>query len=298
MARSPDVLGLYTGTVLVWGTTWFAITLQLGVVHPAVSVAWRYVLAALVLIAWCRLRGRSLRVPLRLHPGIALQGLFLFSLNYIVFYYAAAHVESGLLAVVFSTIVFMNIGNGALLFGTRVQRRVLAGAVLGLAGISLVFLPEIIAFDTDGAAVRGLALGIGATYLASLGNMASAWNQRHGVPVLEANALGMAYGAVFTLIVTLLIGAELRVQWTPAYLGSLFYLALIGSVVGFGCYLTLLGRIGADRAAYATVLFPIIALALSTVLEGYRWTPASLAGVVLILAGNVLVLRKTPQRAA
>lgn len=291
-------LGLYAGTVLVWGTTWFAITLQLGEVHPAVSVAWRYVLAALVLVVWCLFRGRSLRVPLVRHPVIALQGLFLFSLNYVVFYYAAAHVESGLLAVVFSTIVFMNIGNGALLFGTRVQPRVLAGAVLGLVGISLVFLPELAGFDADSGALRGLVLGLGATYLASLGNMASAWNQRHGVPVLEANALGMAYGALFTLLTALLMGAPLRLQWSTAYLGSLFYLALVGSVIGFGCYLTLLGRIGADRAAYATVLFPIIALAISTLLEGYEWSVASLLGVVLILAGNVLVLRKSSAKSA
>ena len=282
---------LYATTVLVWGTTWFAITLQLGVVHPTVSVAWRYLLAALVLVAFCVATGRSLRVPLARHPVIAAQGLFLFSLNYVVFYHAAASVESGLLAVVFSTIVFMNMANGALMFRTRVTARVLLGAVLGLGGIVLVFAPEIAAMQPDRAALQGLALGVGATYLASLGNMASSHNQRHGVPVLQANTLGMAYGAVFSLLVAWLQGGQLQVEWTLRYLGSMVYLAVFGSVIAFGCYLTLLGRIGADRAAYATVLFPIIALAISTWLEGYQWTPLALAGVVLILAGNVLVLR-------
>jgi len=293
-ALPPAVL--YALTVLIWGSTWYAIKFQLGSVHPAVSVAWRYLLAATLLLAYCRLRGLGLRIPAKAHLGVAAMGFFLFSINYILFYFAARHVATGLLAVVFSTIVFMNILNGALLFRARVERRVLAGAGLGLSGIALVFWPELTGAGAGAEAALGLGLGVAATYCASLGNMASVHNQRHGLPVVEANALGMTYGALFTLVAALALGAPLTVEWSAPYLLSLGYLALFGSVFGFGCYLTLLGRIGADRAAYATVLFPVVALAISTAFEGYRWSGPALLGVALILGGNVLVLR-APARA-
>ena len=282
---------LYALTVLIWGSTWYAISFQLGSVQPMVSVAWRYLLAAAILLVFCLSTRRRLRLAPRLHIGIALQGVFLFSLNYIVFYVAAAHVTTGLLAVTFSTIIFMNIFNGALILRTAVDRRVVLAACTGFAGIALVFWPEVSGYTPDRKAGLGLLLGILATYLASLGNIASAYNQRRGLPVVESNALGMAYGGLFTLLLALALGVELDMDYRAPYVLSLLYLSVFGSIVGFGSYLTLLGRIGADRAAYATVLFPVVALAISTVFEGYEWTLAASAGVVLILSGNILVLR-------
>ena len=283
---------LYLATVLIWGSTWYAISFQLGTVHPAVSVGWRYVLAASVLVPFCIATRRSLRVAPRRHVGIALQGIFLFSLNYIVFYFATAHVTTGLLAVTFSTIIFMNIFNGALFLKNPIDRRVVGAACIGVMGIALVFWPELAAFNTEDDAFKGLSLGILATYLASLGNIASAYNQRHGLLVVETNALGMAYGGAFTMLLAMVLGMEITVDWKAPYLLSLVYLSLFGSILAFGSYLTLLGRIGADRAAYATVLFPIVALGISTVFEGYRWSWPALVGVALILVGNVIALRQ------
>jgi len=209
-------------------------------------------------------------------------------------------VTSGLLALVFSTIVLMNMINGALLFRFPVNAGVLAGAGLGLFGIALVFFPEVRDFEASRDTILGLGLAVVATYLASLGNMGSVYTQRRRLPVVQTNALGMAYGAVITLGVAAALATwgrlEFGIDLSFPYLASLIYLAIFGSVLGFGAYLTLLGRIGADRAAYATVLFPVVALGISTALEGYVWTAPALAGTVFILAGNVLVLkaRKPP----
>ena len=289
---------LYGATVLIWGSTWYAIKLQLGTVEPDLSVAYRFVLAAAALVAFCLATGRRLRFAPRHHVFIAAQGFFLFSLNYWLLYNATFALTTGVIAVVFSLILLMNILNGALLFGTRVEPRVLAAAVLGLVGIALVFRRELVALDLTGGRMVGLGISILGTYSASLGNMASLRNQRARLPVIEVNALGMAYGAVFSLALALLRGAPLAFEWTVPYVGALAYLAIFGSVLGFGFYLTLLGRIGADRAAYSAVLFPVVALAISTLLEDYRWSIPSLAGVALILGGNLLALVPARRRPA
>jgi drug/metabolite transporter (DMT)-like permease len=281
---------LYLGTVAIWGSSWLGIKLQLGVVPPEVSVLYRFIVAAALLLAWCWARGLSLRFTWRQHVAMALVGVPLFSLNYVIFYIATAYLTSGLVAVTFSTITVMNIGFGALLIGSPIRPRVAVGALFGLGGLSLVFWPDLAAFDTGSASLIGLGLSLIATALASLGNVASARNQRAGIPVIQGNAIGMAYGALSTLIVILLRGVPFAFDPSPLYVGGVLYLAVVASIFGFGCYLTLLGRIGADRAAYTSVVFPLVALGLSTVFEGFVWTTLALAGVGLIVAGNVLVL--------
>jgi drug/metabolite transporter (DMT)-like permease len=289
---------LYLATVAIWGSSWLGIKYQLGVVAPEVSVLYRFVLAAALLLGWCWLRGLSLRFTWRQHVGLAAQGVPLFSLNYIIFYVATNYLTSGLVAVTFSTITVMNIVFGAVLLGAPIRPRVALGALLGIAGLSLVFWPDLAAFDTGSAGLIGLGLSLIATAFASLGNMASARNQRAGIPVVQANAVGMVYGALCTLAVVLARGVPFSFDPSPLYVGALVYLALFATVIGFGCYLTLLGRIGADRAAYTGVVFPVVALGLSTVFEGFVWTELALAGVALIVVGNVVVLARSTRRAS
>ncbi len=284
---------LYGTAVLIWGSTWLAIHFQLGEVAPEWSVAYRFTLAAALLMAYCLQRGWSLRFSLRDHGFLALLGLFLFSLNYLTLYLATAYMTSGLVAVVHSTIIIMNIVNGALWLGAPVRPRVVAGAALGLVGIVLVFGAEWGELEPDAAWV-GLGWALLGTLCASLGNMVAVRNQRRGLPVIQGNAVGMAYGALFMFAVAAMTGRPPTFDWSPAYLVSLVYLAVFGSVIAFGCYLTLLGRIGADRAAYATVLFPVVALTLSWLFEDYRWTSTTLAGLGLVVLGNVLVLARLP----
>ncbi|WP_309045920.1 DMT family transporter [Marinobacter sediminicola] len=281
---------LYFSTVLIWGSTFIAIPLQLGEVPGDVSIAYRFGLSALVLMLWCSLTRRNMRFGFQQHLWMAGQGLMLFGFNYMLVYQAAADITSGLIAVVFSTIIVMNIINGALFFGNRVPRAVIGGAALGLVGIILVFLPEVRALDADGATLRAIILSLAGTFITSFGNMISARNQSSKLPVMQTNAYSMAYGAVLLALIAWGRGEAFVFEATWSYTGSLVYLALIGSVLGFGSFLTLLGRIGPERAAYCMVLFPIVALALSTVFESYIWTIEAVAGVSLVLAGNLLVI--------
>ncbi len=283
---------LYASTVLIWGTTWFAIKFQLGEISPELSIAYRFSLAAAILMVYCLARGLPMRFSGRTHLFMALQGLFLFGLNYLAFYWATALVTSGLIAVLFSTIVFMNMVNAAWIFGQTVDRRVAVGALLGLFGIVAIFSPELQSFDMGGPGTRGLVLSIIGTALASFGNMISVRNHRNKVPVVQSNAFGMAYGSLMLLAYAGVTGLEFAVSTAPAYVISLLYLSIFGSILGFGGYLTLLGRIGADRAAYATVLFPVVALLISTFFEDYRWTLPAFVGAAAVLVGNFLVLHR------
>ena len=283
---------LYTATVLIWGSTWLGIKFQLGRVDPLVSVVYRFFLATALLFAWCGLRGLSMRFALRDHLFIALQGACLFAVNYWLFYLAEVHLTSGIVAVVFSTIVFWNILNGRIFLKTPVRAHVVCGSSLGIVGIGLVFWPELSGFSLDDAGFKGFVLSVTATLMASFGNILSARNQRHGLPVVQTNAYGMAYGALLMLAAAIVAGKPFHIDPSPTYIFSLAYLALFGSVVAFGCYLTLVGHIGADRASYATLLFPIIALIISTLFEGYHWSPPAVVGVAIILTGNALSLAK------
>lgn len=285
----------YTLTILIWGSTWLGIKFQLGTVEPVLSVAYRFTLATLILFLWCLARRLPLRFSRSEHLFIALQGVLLFALNYLLFYLAELQITSGLAAVVFSTIVVMNLLNGRLFLGTPVELKVLLGGALGMVGLVLLFWPEMAAVNFSGPVLTGLLLSFAATYLASLGNIISARNQRLRLPVVQTNAFGMAYGALCMASLAIIGGTPLVIDWSLPYLVSLGYLALFGSVIAFGCYLSLVGRIGPGRAAYATLLFPVVALALSTIWEDYHWSSPAVCGILLILGGNYLALaRKKP----
>jgi drug/metabolite transporter (DMT)-like permease len=290
----------YLLTVLIWGSTWFAIKFQLGVVDESVSLVYRFGLAAALLLAWCVVRRMRLRFTRVEHLAMAAQGACLFSTNYLLFYWCTGLITSGLVAIIFSTVIVMNIINGAIFLKRRVQGIVLVGALVGLLGITLVFWHEILASQAESLAasgnvltgniLKGLGIGLVATYSASLGNILSARNQQHGLPVLQTNAFGMAYGALLMGVYAFFTAAPFAFEWSVPYVSSLLYLSVFGSIIAFGAYLTLVGRIGADRAAYATVLFPLVALVLSSLFEGFEWTAMALVGVALVLIGNVLVV--------
>lgn len=288
----------YSATILIWGSTWLAIKYQLGLVDPMLSVAYRFTIAAVILLLWCLLVRLPMRFSRRDHLFIAMQGMFLFALNYLLFYIAELHITSGLAAVVFSTIVIMNLLNGALFLKTPVEIRVLAGGGLGLAGLGLLFWPELAAFSLGDQGFYGLLLCFAATYLASLGNIVSARNQQQKLPVVQTNAYGMSYGALIMFLIVWGTNTPLAFDTSPDYLMALVYLALFGSVVAFGCYLTLIGRVGAGRAAYVTLLFPVVALGISTLAEGYQWSFPALAGLALILGGNGLAMIRPELKAS
>ena len=291
-------LSLYVLTVLIWGTSWISMTFQLGVVSPALSVAYRFAIAALLVFVWAAVARQRLLFPWRTHLLLAAMGACMFCFNFYLFYLAAAHLTSGLLAVVFSTTVVLNIINGRILLGRRSEPRIVLGAALGIGGMAVLFWPEVRSLDLADSGVVGLLLSLGGTLCFSLGNIGSARAQSLGLPLLSCNAWGMAYGAVIMTAVALVSGATITFDPHLGYLVSLLYLAVFGSVIAFAAYLTLLGRMGADRVAYATVLFPVVALGISTVFEDYVWTTQAVAGVALVLGGNILVLTRGRSKGA
>ena len=288
---APADLGLYAVTVFVWGTSWIALKGQLGEVSPEVSTLWRFLLAAPLMWLWAAARGDALAYPAADHRRFAAAGALMFSSNFVLFLYGGQYLPSGLLAVVFSLVSILNLLLGAAFLGQPIVPRVALGGVIGAAGIALLYSPQI-AGGVQRGALLGLAFCLAGTLSFCAGNLVSTAIQRRGVPLLAATAWGMTYGVAALAAIVLVRGQPLIVEWTPRYLGATLYLALFASVVAFASYLTLLRRIGAARAGYATVLFPIVALAVSTLVEGYHWTLAAILGAALALAGNVLVLRR------
>lgn len=281
---------LYAAVVLIWGSTWSAIPFQLGVVAEEVSVAYRFGLAAIVLYAFAAGTRRQIRLPIRALPFVFLQGVLLFCINYFFVYYGTAYLTSGVVAVLFSSILIMNAILERLFFGRRIDTRFWVAAFIGMTGISLIFWPEITDLSLTDKSVRGGALVIFSTLVASFGNMAAVVNTNKGLPVVAVNAHAMAFAAVLALVIAAVLGRKFNFLMRADYVLSLAYLSIFGSAVAFGCYLALLRRIGASRASYCAVLFPVVALLFSTFLEGYRWTTLAVVGMLLALAGNWLIL--------
>jgi len=279
---------LFAATVLIWGATWIAIAMQVGPVPVLVSIFYRFVIAALVVIAALAVTGR-LSVPARRHhPFLLAQAVCLFSMNFVCFYNAASFITSGLISVIFSLATVYNAINGRIFFGDRIAPRALVAAALGACGLALLFWRDLLVeFNVRTLAGVGLA-ALGALFF-SLGNMVSRRNSQAGLSPATANAWGMAYGAALLLALILLTRTPIVAPPDARYVAALVFLGVFGSAVAFTTYLLLVARMGSARAAYATVLFPVVALTLSTLFEGYRWTPLSALGLVLCLAGNVVM---------
>jgi len=285
-------LALFLICISIWGSTWIAITFQLGRIDPAVSVSYRFLLAAAILFAYCRWRGLSVRLGLRNHLFLAAQGTMMFSLSYICVYYAETLVVSGLVAVGFSAMPLLNMLGVRIAIGTPITLRVALGGLLGIAGIALVFSPELGSIAADAKVVRGAVFTALAVVTAAAGSVVAARNAHQHVPVWQGMAFAMLYGAVFSLLFAIASSRPLEFDWSLRYLGSLLYLAVFGSIIAFGGYLTLLGRIGAARAGYIGVMVPIVALVISAAFEGFGWRVQTWLGIALSIAGNVVILRR------
>ena len=279
---------LFLATVLIWGATWIAIAMQVGPVPVLVSIFYRFVIAALVVIGALAVTGRLAVPERRHHPWLVAQALCLFCMNFVCFYNAAAFITSGLISVIFSLATVYNTINGRIFFGDRMTPRALVAAALGACGLALLFGRDLlVAFDVR--ALAGVGLAALGTLFFSLGNMVSRRNSKAGLSPGIANAWGMTYGAALLLALILVTRTPIVVPPDARYLGALLFLGVFGSAVAFTAYLSLVARVGSARAAYATVLFPIVALSLSTLFEGYRWTWPAALGLALCLVGNVVM---------
>ncbi len=285
-------LFLYLTIILLWGTTWIAMKNQVGVVPYDVSVIYRFATAAFILFFILLLKNARFRFSLKQHISMATLGILLFCTNFAFFYRAAAYITSGLLAIIFSTSVIMIMLNNTLFFKKKTTSRMIAGGTLGIMGLCLIFWPELESFSFNDATCIGILYGLVGTYSFSLANQASTYCTKLEIPLLSSTFFGMIYGATFLTIICLIRGVEFTFDPSLPYVVSLLHLAIPGSVIGFLTYLTLIKRIGPEKAVYATLFFPLVALTISTFYESFEWVWEDFAGFALILLGNFLVMAK------
>ena len=288
-----SVASLFTVCVAIWGTTWYAITLQLAATSPAVGVALRFSLAAALIFAWCLARGRSLMLPLRAHRWLALMGMLNFFVSYLFVYYAEQRIVSGLVAVGYSAMPLVNMMLMRGFFGAPMSRRVGLGGLLGVTGIGLIFWPEVSRLAAGSPLLVGAILTACAVFASGLANMVVARNQAAGIDGWPALAWGMAYGAFGTWCFVAALGEPVRIEWSLPFVASMLYLAAFGSALAFGAYFALLKQVGPARSAYVGVMATIVALLVSVGLEGYDWEVATAVGIALAVAGNVIAMNRS-----
>jgi len=283
---------LYASTVLIWGSTWIAITFQLGEVDPLVSVIYRMALASVILFIWCKLRGIPLALQLGNHRFLAAQGVCLFGINYWMIYWSETYLPSGIIAVLFSLIVFFNIINARIFLQRPTDIKTVIGGIIGLSGICMLFYPELTKLESSTGAIKGALFALVAVFTASLGNILAIRNGNAGISVWAINAWGTFYGTVVLMIIALLTGATFAYDNSFEYTASLVYLSTFGTILAFGAYIKLLILIGPEKAGYSGLLIPFVAIILSTIFEDYQWTGLAVIGFLLAAFGNYQAMRK------
>lgn len=277
---------------LIWGTTWYAITLQFGVVDPLISIVYRFGLAAGALFAWCALRREPLTLNAAQHRAALGVGLFTFAIDYALVYWAEERVTSAVVAVVFAALAFLNLIAFRIAFGQRASLSAWGAAGLGIAGIAFLSWEELASANFDADAMSGVALTFAAVTGAAIGNVYARRGELMGAPVAASVAWAMLYGATIVAIFATVTGRAWRFEWTPAYMLSLTHLAINGSVIAFLLYYGLARRRGYATAAYISALTPPVAMLVSSLFEAKVWGPLAFAGVALVVAGQWLLLRR------
>ena len=276
---------LFWAPTLIWATTWHVILYQLGDVAVLHSVALRFGLASIMLFAIARWRGESLAFSPAQHGWLLITGAVQYGFNYMGTYEAEKHLPSGLMAVLFSLMIFTNAIGGALCFGQSISRRFVLSGALGITGIVLIFWPAIAAAREGVGVLGAVGLGLMAVSFASIGNMLTLRLTRRGASLIPLLAWSMGYGALTLTLIATLGGVEFHLDPRPSYWMSLVYLSALGSVAAFLLYFNLAKRQGPGRAALTGLVIPPMALLMSALFEGWRPTLVSSAGMVLCLVG-------------
>ena len=279
---------LYSFIIFGWSTSWLPLKGQIGSVDPEISILWRFIIASVICFIISKFQNLNLIFPLKIHFKMALMGFFMFSTNFTLFYYASEHVASGLLAVVWSMTSIINIFMVAIITRSKPNYFQLLASAIGLIGITLIFIPEL---KVSELAFESLIMCIIGTISFCSGNLVSRSLQNENIPVMSANSFGMLYGCFVLIIYAFILDHPFRISFETPYLAGLLWLSIISTVLTFTCYLTLLGRIGPGRVGYATIVFPIFALLISTIFEDYVWTPIAFVGVGLVILGNLIMTK-------
>ena len=293
----PRILLPFALVTLIWGSTWLVIRDQVGSVPPGWSVVWRFVLAGAAMFALAAIRREALRPTRAMLPLIAAMGVFQFVANFQFVYAAEQHLTSGIVAVMFAFLMVPNALLGRIFVGQPVSHGFLAGSAVALAGVALLLLHEYRIAPLDGKVLLGVALTIGGIMGASIANVIQASEAARRQPMIPLLAWAMLFGAGVDAVLSWFLYGPPQFEPRWGYAAGIAYLALLGSVVTFPLYFNLVRALGPGRAAYNGVLVPIIAMLLSTLFEGYRWSTLAIAGSVVALAGLVIALKaRSPSR--
>lgn len=283
---------LFAIAVLIWGTTWHAIVYQLAQATPEFGVALRFTLASVVVLALAWWRGERMRFAPRAQALLALQGVFMYSLAYLCVYHAERHVPSGLVAVGYSASPLIAGIAAQRLWSVPISSRFLVGGMVGVLGVALIFAPELAALESETNSMLGLTFTVGAVLLSAVGSLAASRNAGHGLPFWPALGIGLGWGAAASWAVVLIQGPLPALPTAWSWWLSLAYLVGAGTVLAFAAYLTLQQRLGPGKASTIGVATPVLALAVSTAFEGYRPDVWTLAGIMLAVVGNLMMLRR------
>ncbi|GAA6183877.1 EamA family transporter [Aliiglaciecola sp. NS0011-25] len=285
---------LFISCTLIWGSTWIAITFQLGEVDPVLSVAYRFTIASILLGCVCWFKKLSLKLPMHIHIKMAAVGLSLYTLDYSFLYESQKYLVSAVVALMSSCIIYINVIMRRLFLKKPIRLEVVLGATFGLLGMAMIFVPQFEHAQTHMFLSLGITLACIAFVCAAFGNVISERILDHGTPVLQMNFWAMTYALVFLYGYAFLNGAELVFPSSVDYYLSLLFLAVFGSVLAFGAYMKLVQQIGSDKAAYVVLMYPLVALFISTLFEGYQWRLPALIGVLVVLLGNAIAMGKVP----
>tara|TARA_B100000787_G_scaffold1513_1_gene1140 strand:+ start:359 stop:1240 length:882 start_codon:yes stop_codon:yes gene_type:complete len=283
---------LFIITLFCWSPTWYIIKFQLGYVDPLVSVFYRFLAASIIIFIYLFIKKKNLIFSLNHHVWFLFFGICLYSLNYVFFYLSNTYLISAFPAVVFSTVVIMNILGEMLYFKKKPSLKTLVGAVIGMMGIAIIFNDEILNFSLTNGTHVGLFLALLGTFCASTGNMVYQRTLNNNFPLTQTLAYAMLYGSLVTLLITQVNSKELLFEYSFSYIVSLAYLSIVGSIFAFIFYLKLLEKVGAGRAGYVGVVMPVIALVISTVFENLKWQIDLIIGLPILIAGAILVINQ------
>lgn len=276
---------------VIWGTTWYAITLQLGTVAPLASIVWRFGLATVLLFLGCLIARQNLRLTPAQHLSALGQGVFTFSISYSFTYASEGLVASAIVAVTFASLTFLNLVLFRILAGQRAAAASWGGAILGLVGVAVLSGGEVLKAGFDGQAALGVGLALIATTASAFGNFFAWKGQTLGSTAIPSTTWAMAYGTGLLALYGLATGVEFSIDPGFTYVGSLIYLSVFGSVIAFGLYFTIARTIGYAMASYISALTPPIAMLVSVLFEGARFGWPALVGLVLVLSGQALLIR-------
>lgn len=291
-ATRASVLIPFAIVTLVWGSTWLVIRDQISSVPPSWSVTYRFLVAGIGMAIIAAMKREKFALDARGWAFAAVLGLAQFVLNFNFVYRAEEHITSGVVAVVFALLLVPNAVFARLFLGQRMGRQLIAGSAVAMAGIALLFLHEArLSPNGAGETMLGIGLTMTAILCASTANILQATETAKRYPMLQTLAVAMLIGAAMDAVLAFVLSGPPVIEWRAGYIGGILYLGLLGSTLTFPLYFNLIRKIGPAKAAYSSVLIPVIAMLLSTMFEGYRWSPLAIAGAVLAGVGLVIALR-------